>query len=1011
MRYPLIFFLLLSLLTSHLTGQTQPNQSKSARPGSRVVKETTKAPPAKLSLGATIEKYVSSYEINADGTARETLEMRKRCATNECIEYFSNFKHVFNSDLQKLKVIDAYLVKADGKVIKMDPTAITDRPTPQTEAAPGFSSLRELEIKFSPWRIGDAAYFKLESLTTKPTLDGRYDTLELFSVLFDWKSIEINVTAPAGYELFTEAVGLDGGKLPDENGRSRWQYKKDAVARIDFEPLMTPLGVSPRFALTTFRDPAELGTAFWDIVKKKAVVTPEVQALADEITKGISTPSQQASAIYDWVNKNIRYFFIVLDRGGWVPHDSAQILKNGYGDCKDYTVIIHALLKAKGIDSTPVLIRSDLGNWFPAVPTMEYFNHAVLYIPSLKLFADATMPNTRLGLVPQTIVGKKAVLAGEKTGIIEVPKDNPSDNQILSDVTYSFTDSGDVKAQTRNTYVGRSEIVFRPIFGEPILGRDPSTLVKLMLAFFGVAGDGKVTKVANPHEVGEPFSVEIEAGVENYTTFISKGRLSLPIGLNMVNLGAMEQFAITDSRKTSLDVGATKIRENISIVLPPAVKIVEPPRSVNVETSVGTFTMVPEIKDGRLHITRELVIAKDSIEPADYPQFRDLVLKLLDSHKVEIDYTADPSLLQPKSKELKAAGKTAPKSLEERILEAMGGGLVLAPALKSREVRELEAKIAANEDDDDSRRKLLRHYANFETKQTAAVQSAQLKHRLWLVKNRPHVSDHEIFGWWSPELPKESRDTLRDAWLAAVEKAKSDSVVRLSAIEFLQRYFPDQAEKLVAEGFVLNPTNYKYPLLMTEIVQRDLKKDTPAEQKKVIAKKVLEHGKTALALIKKERSFERDRDRGDLLKQLGSAAIAAEELDSASAFATELILDFGKSIDDYDYDDATHLGNITLGRVELRKGNTEKAKEYLLVAIRSPLRKPKNSLFMIDTRLARELYEKGVKAEVLEFLKLCLELDHFKTEAKRYANNIKALKLWQEQIDKGLTPSFDFDAP
>ncbi|HKP69344.1 MAG TPA: DUF3857 domain-containing protein, partial [Pyrinomonadaceae bacterium] len=809
MRSLSFFVLLLSLLLSPGFGQSTRDKGRSAKP----------VPKELLSLGATVEKYVSNYEINADGTAHETVEMQRRCSSNECIEFLSTFKQIFNSDLQQLKVLDAYLVKADGKIVKLPATAITDRPTPQSEAAPGFSSLREVEIKYSPWRVGDAGYVKIESVTTKPILEKRFDALELFPVIFDWKSIEVNVSAPAGYELFAEAVGLDGGKLADENGRSRWRYTKQNVSRIDIEPVGSPIPISPRFALTTFRNPGELGAAFWEILEKKTVVTPEIQTLADQITKDATTPSQQASAIYEWVNKNIRYFLIVLDSGGWVPHDASQIVKNGYGDCKDYTVLIHTLLKAKGIESTPVLIRSEVGNWFPAVPAMQYFNHAVLYIPSLNLFADATIPNTRLGLIPQTIVGKKAVLAGPKSGTIDVPRDNPADNQITSDVTYTFSDNGNVKAQTKNTYLGRSEIVFRPLFGET----NSNLLVKMILAYFGINGDGKVTKIGNPHQVGEAFSVEMEAGVEDYTTFTPRGKLALPVGLNLINFAAMEPFVSADSRKTSAEVGATRIRENITIQVPASVTVAGPPASVSFSTSIGSFNVNPELKDGKLRIIRELVIKKDSIDPSDYPQFKELIGKLVASNNVEIDYTADPSLLVANTKERKKA-KADERSPEQRLFEAiMGGGA--GKELTSTEVRQLETRVAADESDEESRIKLLRHYANPETKKTPANNSAFLRHRLWLIKNRPRMTDNDIFGLWFPSFVDDGLPELRTAWLDAVAAAKSDSKVRLNAIDFLMFNFPDDAEKMVAEGITIFPTEYKYPLLMSNIALRTVKKD------------------------------------------------------------------------------------------------------------------------------------------------------------------------------------------
>jgi hypothetical protein len=76
--------------------------------------------------------------------------------------------------------------------------------------------------------------------------------------------------------------------------------------------------------------------------------------------------------------------------------------------------------------------------------------------------------------------------------------------------------------------------------------------------------------------------------------------------------------------------------------------------------------------------------------------------------------------------------------------------------------------------------------------------------------------------------------------------------------------------------------------------------------------------------------------------------------------------------------------------------------------VRAPLRKKENSLKKIDTELAKELFSKGEKAVVSEYLKLCSELWHINRYPNLYADEQKALALWREQIKQGKTPSFDF---
>src|SRR5262249_23437428 len=87
----------------------------------------------------------------------------------------------------------------------------------------------------------------------------------------------------------------------------------------------------PQLVISTYKDMSELGATYWSSMKDKDVVTPEIQALADEITKGIDDRRAQAVAIDAWVKKHIRYVMVYLGSAGVTPNPAASVLKNKYG--------------------------------------------------------------------------------------------------------------------------------------------------------------------------------------------------------------------------------------------------------------------------------------------------------------------------------------------------------------------------------------------------------------------------------------------------------------------------------------------------------------------------------------------------------------------------------------------------------------------------------------------------------------------------------------------------------
>lgn len=141
--------------------------------------------------------------------------------------------------------------------------------------------------------------------------------------------------------------------------------------------------------------------------------------------------------------------------------------------------------------------------------------------------------------------------------------------------------------------------------------------------------------------------------------------------------------------------------------------------------------------------------------------------------------------------------------------------------------------------------------------------------------------------------------------------------------------------------------------------------------------------------------------RRHLLLYLAPAALSADEAEKAAGYARELMAlgeelksqpGFGPS----NYGQATHVGNLVLGRIALAGGDIGKAKEYLLAAGRVP-GSPTLKSFGPDMRLAKELIEKGAREVAIEYFDLC---------AKFWENQGGKLEQWKEVVRQGDMPNF-----
>ncbi len=125
------------------------------------------------------------------------------------------------------------------------------------------------------------------------------------------------------------------------------------------------------------------------------------------------------------------------------------------------------------------------------------------------------------------------------------------------------------------------------------------------------------------------------------------------------------------------------------------------------------------------------------------------------------------------------------------------------------------------------------------------------------------------------------------------------------------------------------------------------------------------------------------------------------DLEQAQAMAQELLMLAQTRDRDWHYGNAIHHGHLVLGRVALRQGKLELAKEHLLKAGQTP-GSPQLNSFGPNMTLAKELLEVGESDVVLKYFELCAVFweDPFEAGANRDLAN------WTAQVEGGEIPKF-----
>ena len=273
-----------------------------------------------------------------------------------------------------------------------------------------------------------------------------------------------------------------------------------------------PEGAPSRFKLvnaveiTEFTDWQGVSRTFAPLYTKAVSLAPSspIRVEAARIAAQTSDPKRRAELALVLVQQQIRYLFLGMDDGGFVPASADQTWLRRFGDCKAKTVLLVALLNELGVAARPVLVNTKQGDLVAArLPTMAGFDHAIVevQIGGKSYWLDGTRlgdgsldrleaPNYRVGL-PVTQAGSPLV------GIVPAALDRPT--QMVS-LTLDSSRGIDVPALASGEmrFHGRSGSDMRQTYAGYAQADRQRELRKLWRGTYDFVAPGKIVTADDP---------------------------------------------------------------------------------------------------------------------------------------------------------------------------------------------------------------------------------------------------------------------------------------------------------------------------------------------------------------------------------------------------------------------------------------------------------------------------------------------------------------------------------
>jgi transglutaminase-like putative cysteine protease len=542
-------------------------------------------------ISAVERKEDENIQVADDGTVTTVFTTELEIKNESAISQYSQQPYPFNSSIETLDIVEAHTLKHDGRKIPVELSAIFEQLVPGTPTNPTYGDQKQKVVVFPDVEVGDVISATVKYVS-HPYLPGLVSIFRDYSRTFAHNDVTVHLTAPKSMQFRTETHELKFKKQEAGNTTNyEWHYANPRpLAEDNF--VLDAMDRVPRFFASNFASYDQLGHAYADAAETKIIVTPAIQKIADEVTAGVTDRRKQAEAIYNWVSRRIRYVAIELGRGSIIPHSADTILANRYGDCKDHSALLVALLKAKGITADIVLINYGSSYALPVPPTLSAMNHAITYLPEFDLFVDSTAGVAPFGVLPFGEHGKLVVIATRSGKTLRRTPMLKSGGASMSIKTkFRFEDNGRLVGDSESISTGPFAIWLRQLAAS-IQNSGPELAAKQELKSRGLDGKGRY-EFSSPYDIAPSYRIagHFETGPRTEwlegTSFYPPNGIALGARPGEILLGPIDRTDIKNGEPTPCLAGQEV--EEISFNLPPNTHLRELPKGTVISNKLAHY--------------------------------------------------------------------------------------------------------------------------------------------------------------------------------------------------------------------------------------------------------------------------------------------------------------------------------------------------------------------------------------------------------------------------------------
>ncbi|MCZ6678150.1 MAG: DUF3857 domain-containing protein, partial [Candidatus Poribacteria bacterium] len=362
-----------------------------------------------------------SHEVLPTGQSRYTSHQVVKLLTARGVQQYDDIAIPYNPTAQHIAINVARTILPDGAVVEPLDEAFNEVTPPGQLSYNLYSDTMWKVISMPALKPGvcieyqvtlaDAGAESVGSQTwfwggfsfqsTDPIRQSSYALRVPKGTNFRWKARNCQLTPKELHEAETSTYLWTHGETPG----------------LKQEVNMPPINdIIPRLNYSSVESWDAIYNWYKDLAKDRYTVDEAIEETVQQLTADLVTTEDKIREIYHFAASQIRYVGLELGRGAYQPSPADQVLRARYGDCKDKTTLMIAMLNLVGLEAFPVMINpASYERVDVELPSLGQFSHLIAAIPrddGSYIWLDPTSETCGYGDLPVSDQGRKGFVIG-----------------------------------------------------------------------------------------------------------------------------------------------------------------------------------------------------------------------------------------------------------------------------------------------------------------------------------------------------------------------------------------------------------------------------------------------------------------------------------------------------------------------------------------------------------------------------------------------------------------------